>query len=55
MSTKQTQTKLKISDAAKDLKISGQELADMVSDKACQTWLGAGGLIFSCRVNGKMV
>ena len=29
--------------------------AEMVSDKARQTWFGVGGLIFSCRVNGKMV
>ena len=29
--------------------------ADMKSEKARKTWLGVGGLIFSCRVNGKKV
>ncbi|MCI7768289.1 MAG: translation initiation factor IF-2 [Oscillospiraceae bacterium] len=33
MSTKQTQTKNKISDVAKDLKVSNQELAELVSEK----------------------
>ena len=33
MSTKQSQTKNKISDIAKDLKISGQELAEFVTEK----------------------
>ncbi len=30
-------------------------VGDMKSDKARKTWLGVGGLIFSCRVNGKIV
>ena len=33
MSTKQTQVKVKLSEAAKDLKITNQELVDFVSDK----------------------
>lgn len=33
MSTKQNQTKSKLSEVAKDLKISNQELADLISDK----------------------
>ena len=33
MSTKQNQTKSKLSEVAKDLKISNQELSDFISDK----------------------
>ena len=32
MSTKQNQTKSKLSEVAKDLKISNQELSDFISD-----------------------
>ena len=37
MSTKQTQTKSKLSEVAKDLKLTNQELADFVSDKLGET------------------